>query len=305
MKIILSIIVLISTISICLGMTELSEAIGRMYDQWLTSFDSSISFMSSNWLRRDEAAKFFVNYAKNILHKKISNQNDCSFGDINQAWPDLKEVLVESCQLGLFKWFNGNFIPRQMLTNAQAITVFIRMIDWMKKETGSYFATEYFKEANDLSLLENIDLGNESSLESVVTRWDVAIMLFRGRLLVWKDTTTNPISNNITSSQTLTVTNTWNKIDEELKKWFSIIWDQNFTTEKRYLTKWTYYLIENFGYNDAFVVSIIPDWEYDGKKILEEHSAEARKTYFYINKDGYLFVILPNIVFLDKSLLTL
>lgn len=51
------------------NLPELNQAILRMYEKWLTIFNEPESFMASRWLRRDEAAKFYVQYAKQVMWK--------------------------------------------------------------------------------------------------------------------------------------------------------------------------------------------------------------------------------------------
>jgi hypothetical protein len=41
-------------------------------------------------------------------------------------------------------------MPDQQLTNAQALTVFIRMIDGWKDETDGHFADNYLRKAQEL-----------------------------------------------------------------------------------------------------------------------------------------------------------
>jgi hypothetical protein len=47
---------------------SLDEAVLWMHQHWLTKFDNPTDFMTTKWLRRDEASKFFVQYAKEVLH---------------------------------------------------------------------------------------------------------------------------------------------------------------------------------------------------------------------------------------------
>jgi hypothetical protein len=43
-----------------------------MYKQWFTKHNNPQDFKYNRALRRDEAAKFFVSYAKNILGKRLT-----------------------------------------------------------------------------------------------------------------------------------------------------------------------------------------------------------------------------------------
>ncbi len=162
---------------------ELNKAISRMYENWLTIFNDPESFMAYNWLRRDEAAKFFVKYAKEVMGMIPDYSKQwCTFKDLDQAWSDLKDVIVESCQLWLFQWSKWKFMPTQQLTNAQAITVFMRLREWYKDESWSHFANNYYESAHAQWLLSNTPLDYKVNFDSNTTRWDVAKMLFR-----WKN----------------------------------------------------------------------------------------------------------------------
>ena len=161
-------------------LNELKAAINWMYSKWLTIFNTPESFMYQNWLRRDEAAKFFVKYAKEILGKTPDTSRLwCDFFDLSKAWPDLQEIVVESCQLWLFQWYQGHFMPDQQLTNAQALAVFIRMIDWWKDETWWHFADNYLQKAKELWITQWLSLDDRVLFDQNTTRWAVAQMIYR------------------------------------------------------------------------------------------------------------------------------
>jgi hypothetical protein len=161
-------------------LNELKLAINRMYSKWLTIFNTPESFMYQNWLRRDEAAKFFVKYAKEILGRTPDTSRLwCDFFDLSKARPDLQEIVIESCQLWLFQWYQWHFMPDQQLTNAQALAVFIRMIDWWKDETWWHFADNYLKKAQELWITQWLSLDNRSLFDQNTTRWAVAQMIYR------------------------------------------------------------------------------------------------------------------------------
>lgn len=167
---------------------ELDEAISWMFTNWLTIFNNKSDFMYQNWLRRDEAAKFFVNYAKEVIWLTPDYSNsDCIFDDLDEARDDLKDIVIESCQLGLFQWSNWKFMPTEWLTNAQTITVFMRLLEWKKDETWSHYANEYFKSANNLWLLNRTPLEVKENFDKFVSRWSVAKMLYRWQKLYYNN----------------------------------------------------------------------------------------------------------------------
>lgn len=158
---------------------ELQDSINWMYDNWLTKFNTPDSFMYKRWLRRDEAAKFFVQYAKLMWKTPDYSKKWCNFKDLNQAWDDLRDIIIESCQLWLFQWYNGKFMPTQNLTNAQAIAVFMRLKEWFKDESWRHFALYYWSSASSKWLLKWMELDYETNFDNETTRWNVARMLYR------------------------------------------------------------------------------------------------------------------------------
>ncbi len=161
------------------AISQLEQSINRMNQNGLTKFTNATDFMSTKSLRRDEASKFFVQYAKEI--KKLTpdtSKTTCDFIDLNNARPDLKDIIKEACQLGLFQWSNGKFMPTQSLTNAQAITVLMRMIDWKKDETQGHFAQLYFEKAQELWIMGWLTMNSTVNFDKLTTRGDVGILLY-------------------------------------------------------------------------------------------------------------------------------
>ena len=194
--------------------SQLDKAITWMNLNWLTKFHNSADFMANNSLRRDEATKFFVQYATQILWLTPDTSNtSCNFRDLNQARPDLKDTIKEACQLWLFWGANGKFMPTQSLTNAQAITVLIRMIDWKKDESQGHFAQKYFETAESLGIMSWLVLDSTTNFDKLTTRWEVSVLLYNTSNL-------NYSTNNTTSNNTSNTTPT---------KWTNIKLNNTFT----------------------------------------------------------------------------
>ncbi len=199
-KIYLLMVVFISFVSFSFADTQLNKAISWMNNNGLTKFTNATDFMATNSLRRDEATKFFVQYATEILWlTPDTSKTSCNFSDLSKARPDLKDLIKESCQLGLFQWTNGRFMPTQSLTNAQAITVLIRMIDGKKDETQGHFAQGYFEKAQELGIMNWLTLNSTTSFDKLTNRWEVGILLYNAYSLT--NTGTTPTTNTTTNSQ--------------------------------------------------------------------------------------------------------
>ena len=115
----------------------IDDAVQWAYDQGLTKYHNAASFYPHNLMRRDEAAKFFVNFAKALgkTEYTVSSSACNAFTDLNKAHSDLASYITESCRMGIFKGYDGKFHPTNHLTNAQAVTLLIRIIDGNQPET--------------------------------------------------------------------------------------------------------------------------------------------------------------------------
>lgn len=162
---------------------KVDDAISWMYEHGLTIHNNKTDFNAARWLRRDEAAKFFVNFAKQRGKTTyIKTANQCAFSDINDSWSDLKNIVVESCRLWLFQWSKGKFNPKSQLTNAQAITVLVRLLAWNQNEIWlSHRADNYYTKANELAVLQFV---NMDSKNSIATRGNVGVIIWNGNNLV-------------------------------------------------------------------------------------------------------------------------
>lgn len=79
--------------------TELMEAIDWMHGNGMTKYESVVDFRPTDTLARQEAAKFFSEFAINILYKDIDQNKFCGFDDIDDADPSLKNHILSSCLL--------------------------------------------------------------------------------------------------------------------------------------------------------------------------------------------------------------
>ena len=184
------------------AVSQLDQAISRMNQNGLTKFTNAADFMATKGLRRDEASKFFVQYATEILWlTPDTSKTTCNFTDLSKARPDLKDLIKQSCQLWLFQWSNGKFMPTQSLTNAQAITVLIRMIDGKKDETQGHFAQLYFEKAQELWITNWLTLNSTANFDKLTTRGNVWILIFNASKLSSNDTSSNSTTDNATIIQ--------------------------------------------------------------------------------------------------------
>ena len=162
---------------------ELEIAVEWMYNNNLTKFNNVSDYEPSWKLKREQAAKFFGVYASEFLWIQESSSYDCSFSDQADGHPGLWPNVIEACRLWLFKGADGAYLPTRTLTNAQAMTVLIKAVDWGTPEilTEWHWALPFYYRAKNVWLLAWLPAYNSDNLDDHITRWDAAIMMYRSR----------------------------------------------------------------------------------------------------------------------------
>lgn len=155
---------------------ELQNAITRMYSEWLTKYSTIQKFLPYNTMTREEAAKFFSVFAQTQFDKQEDAMAACQFADIATADLTLKNNITLACKLGIFKWYNGNFLPKDTLNNWQAITVLMRIMVGMMTEPASAFYANYLAKAQQMWLVDSMNT------EAFITRWEAALLLYKAHL---------------------------------------------------------------------------------------------------------------------------
>lgn len=109
--------------------TEYVKAVVRLHEQQMTKYSDPALFRPEDVVTRQEAAKFFVGYATKIALKTIDTSRYCSFSDLDQIDPTLKNDVLQACLLRIFKGNQGAFHPTQAMTKAEALTVLLRITE--------------------------------------------------------------------------------------------------------------------------------------------------------------------------------
>lgn len=157
---------------------EYLEAVTWMYAQQMTKYIDPIAFQPESLVTREQAAKFFVQYATKIALKTIDTTKYCSFDDLESADPTLKNDILQSCLLHLFKWTQGNFFPNEYMTKAQALTVLLRISGNVLDESTN----PRWKNAHEVALEKGYTKVTEvMDLDRPMTRYEMALLLWRGR----------------------------------------------------------------------------------------------------------------------------
>lgn len=163
---------------------ELDTAIDFLHEYEVTKYEDSETFMPTNAIRRDEAAKMYTYLIDNILeYKRIAMPGNplCDFSDIDLAHSDLPVLIKQSCQYGLFKWSQWKFMPTKSITNAEAITVLMRLEAGLQNETDvDHFAQNYYKLASNIDwLLDWLNISDKTQWDAEANRSTIALLMYR------------------------------------------------------------------------------------------------------------------------------
>lgn len=159
--------------------TEVNESILWLYNNWLTIFNNTTSFMSDELISREQASKFFSVF-NNLINKDWAKSTEnCTLKDIKNADHSLLQYINDSCAQWIILWNNGNFMPFWKLTKAQAITILVRIVKWKLNEWWMRRYQEYYNYANEIWLLNNLNY-NETTIDGeYITRWEMSILIYR------------------------------------------------------------------------------------------------------------------------------
>ncbi len=159
--------------------SELSDAILWMYNNWLTNYSSVTDFMWNSYLTREQATKFFVKFNNRLWKNDTANIKN-RFIDIKNATPDLIPYISNVYSMGIMNWKKNRFMPFDNLTQAQAIAVIVRMINWKENENGPQWYNEYYNiVANTWKILDGLWF-DYSTLDSTnILRGDMALLIYR------------------------------------------------------------------------------------------------------------------------------
>lgn len=158
---------------------ELTKAIQWMYLNNLTKFSTPEEFNVNDYLTREQASKFFTQYAMWVLKQEPDFSKQIKLNDIKLADNTLQPFIVLSTALSLFQWKDWYFLPFDNLTKAQAIAVIIRSKDWYKNESKDIWYEEYYNLAKSYWILDWLSFNYSLLDQEQINRWEVAILLYR------------------------------------------------------------------------------------------------------------------------------
>lgn len=159
---------------------ELIEAIHRMYDNWLTQYDSPSTYNPFGSLTREASAKILDIFSDLLWYSNISSwysPSQCTFTDLEYTNDSLKTHIENACKKWLMQWGNWLFNPWAIVNKAQFVTSLIRMFEWKKlDENISPRWKNYFDKAQEIWIVSALD---DITFENPISRYEVALFIYR------------------------------------------------------------------------------------------------------------------------------
>jgi hypothetical protein len=118
-----------------------------MFGYGMTKYKTTKEFKGEDFVTREQASKFYTQFAVNVLYKVIDMTKYCEFNDLKDADPSLRNSILTSCLLHLFNGKQNKFSPLQKLSKAEAITVLVRAIDKVQDENTTPWYKNYHTKA--------------------------------------------------------------------------------------------------------------------------------------------------------------
>ena len=189
---------------------EFIEAINRMYDMWMTSYNTTAAFMPYQTITRAQVAKMLDNFATATNLSIVRNSGKCEFSDV-PADSEYKDAITKVCQYWIMVWSNDKFFPDQAVNKAGFVAILIRLFDGKSlDESLNPRWTNYYKRATEIWLLSAQDT---VTFTSDIARYEVAIFLYRlnVRLTMYNNLNTSQLYDEIikTLDETQSINEQW------------------------------------------------------------------------------------------------
>ncbi len=201
--------------------SEFMESLNWMYDNGMTSYNTTESFMPYQTITRAQVAKMLDKFATATNLTTVRNQWNCEFSDVDPQ-SEFKDSITRVCQYGIMAGSNDKFSPDQVVTKAEFIAMLIRLFDWAKlDESVNPRRTEYYKRAIEIWLISAQDT---VSFTDEIARYDVATYLYRlkVRLTMYNNLNSTQLSDEIVKTLSETVT-TWDDWKINVKVYVDIL----------------------------------------------------------------------------------
>lgn len=156
----------------CKTWSELDQALKFAYQFGITKYNNLTNFKSETLVTREQVSKMMLQFAKAMSRTNAKSTFDCAFTDLNITDPTLTNYITDACNQGMIKWWANAFHPQNTVTQAQAITMLMRVVDGIKIEPEQRW-TPYEQYAISQWYIKQA-LGQPKGM---ITRWELITLM--------------------------------------------------------------------------------------------------------------------------------
>ncbi len=156
----------------CKTGTELEQALKFAYQFGVTKYNSLTDFKSESAVTREQISKMMLQFAKAMSRTSNKWTFSCAFTDMNLTDPTLTNYITDACSQGMIKWWDSKFHPQDTVTQAQAITMLMRVMNGVLNEPDQRW-TPYEQYAITQWYIKQA-LGQPKGM---ITRWELIILM--------------------------------------------------------------------------------------------------------------------------------
>ncbi len=141
-----------------------------LYSYELTRWQGTVDYRPYDYLTREEAARFMVEFAQNVLCRKETRIYANNFSDIETSNPTLTKFIRESYNYGIFNGnSDGTFRPTDRITNDELAAIMVRLVtNSMLHEPKNDWAEEYRKALSSYATVSRLDDRGRGNIAEVM-----------------------------------------------------------------------------------------------------------------------------------------
>lgn len=179
----LTTLIAVSAISpIVVAQQTQQQVVDRMYENEYTIYNAVSQYWWNRGVTRGEVSKFMLKFAQAEWKAKVKTTQECQFNDLEWYDYTLVPTIIAACEYGIIKGFEWNYMPNNPVTEAEFITMMVRILLGDQEETWSPRWWGYY----DVAVRSEIINANDKSvwdLDTPAMRWTVGTRLYKGALV--------------------------------------------------------------------------------------------------------------------------
>lgn len=158
------------------------DVVDWMYENEYTIYNTIDQYGWNQQVTRGQVSKFMLRFAEWQGKAKVKTPDECQFNDLEWYDYTLVPTIIAACEYGIVKWFNWNYMPNNAVTEAEIVTMLVRILMGNHDETTSPRWYWY----DNVAVWSGIYSRNDRSvwdLDTPALRGTVATWLYRGALV--------------------------------------------------------------------------------------------------------------------------